>query len=186
MPRPRSDDTHLLEALCEVFRAHGYRGASLTEFSAASGLRRASLYHRFPGGKLDMALAVVAHVQEHFATYVLAPLSGTGDVRKRIGTCAKRIGEFYREGSAACLLDTLGMSDEPTLQSAVSATFHALLESFADVSYEAGVPSPRCRRLAEEAVALIEGALVMSRGAQMTAPFKRFLGELPERLAPRD
>jgi AcrR family transcriptional regulator len=186
MPRPRTDDSQLLDALCEVFRAHGYRGASLTEFSAASGLGRASLYHRFPGGKLDMALAVVAHVQQHFGTHVLAPLAGSGDVRARIGKCAKRIAEFYRDGSAACLLDTLGMSDEPKLQSAISATFSALLEAFANVSHESGVPLARSRRLAEEAVALIEGALVMSRGAQMTAPFKRFLAELPERLAPRN
>jgi AcrR family transcriptional regulator len=186
MPRPRTDDARLLDALCEVFRAHGYRGASLTEFSAASGLGRASLYHRFPGGKLDMALAVVAHVQQHFATHVLAPLAARGDVRSRIETCAKRIGEFYRGGNAACLLDTLGMSDEPKLQAAIGATFQALLEAFASVSREAGVPSPRCRRLAEEAVALIEGALVMSRGTQTTAPLKRFLSELPERLAPHE
>ena len=43
------DDDELLEKLTKVFTSYGYDGASLTILSSATGLKRASLYHRFPG-----------------------------------------------------------------------------------------------------------------------------------------
>ncbi|NJN51594.1 MAG: helix-turn-helix transcriptional regulator [Gammaproteobacteria bacterium] len=45
----------LIEQITEVFRLHGFAGATLAQLSAATGLKRASLYHHFPGGKADMA-----------------------------------------------------------------------------------------------------------------------------------
>jgi len=48
-------DAQLTDALTDVFRTYGYEGATLSRISEATGLQRASLYHRFPGGKEAMA-----------------------------------------------------------------------------------------------------------------------------------
>src|SRR5689334_1226155 len=42
---------HVLSQLGEVFRAHGYEGASLTLITEATGLGKGSLYNLFPRGK---------------------------------------------------------------------------------------------------------------------------------------
>ena len=55
MPRDVAGRDELLPALGEVFRAHGYEGASLTAITAATGLGKGSLYHFFPRGKEQMA-----------------------------------------------------------------------------------------------------------------------------------
>ena len=52
----------VLRALGEVFRAHGYEGASLTLITEATGLGKGSLYHLFPGGKEQMAAEVLAEI----------------------------------------------------------------------------------------------------------------------------
>ncbi len=48
-------DSDLLERLGLLFRANGYDGSSLGDIAAATGLQKSSLYHRFPGGKQQMA-----------------------------------------------------------------------------------------------------------------------------------
>ena len=46
-------DQELMERLAKVFRNYGYEGASMTVLAKVTGLQKASLYHRFPGGKQD-------------------------------------------------------------------------------------------------------------------------------------
>ncbi len=58
MPITKVTEEELLDRLTSVFRTHGFEGASLSLISKATGLQRASLYHRFPGGKEEMAKAV--------------------------------------------------------------------------------------------------------------------------------
>ena len=59
MASPKVHDEKLIERLTSVFRIYGYEGASLSRIAEATGLQRASLYHRFPGGKEEMAEAVL-------------------------------------------------------------------------------------------------------------------------------
>ena len=84
MPAPKITDEDLLERLTRVFQDHGFEGASLSRISEATGLEKASLYHRFPGGKNQMAEAVLAHVGRWFVENLLAPLRETGPVAARI------------------------------------------------------------------------------------------------------
>ena len=53
-------------ALFDLFRRAGYEGVSIGEISAATGLGRSSLYHYFPGGKADMAAAVIRALMERY------------------------------------------------------------------------------------------------------------------------
>lgn len=69
------DDKALLDHIMIVFRTHGYDGASLSRISEATGLQRASLYHRFPDGKLQMGKAVLEHAIEWLREYALEPLA---------------------------------------------------------------------------------------------------------------
>lgn len=64
----------ILNRLTRVFREDGYEGASLARLSKATGLGRSSLYHYFPGGKSEMALAVIERSNKLFAEKVIEPL----------------------------------------------------------------------------------------------------------------
>ena len=70
----------LLPQLAEVFRAHGYEGATLTLISEATGLGKGSLYHFFPGGKAQMATEVLTEIDNWFETNIFVPL-GIGHAR---------------------------------------------------------------------------------------------------------
>jgi len=100
-------DEQLYEDLAGVFRRKGYDGTSYSDIMAATGLVKASLYHRFPGGKEQMVNAVLNRVDKEFVDYVLAPAFAEGNVQERAEQAAERLAEFYAGGKRWCLLDTL-------------------------------------------------------------------------------
>jgi TetR/AcrR family transcriptional repressor of lmrAB and yxaGH operons len=173
----------VLGSLISVFRNHGFEGASLSRFTESSGLIKASLYHRFPEGKEQMALAALTEVDRIFTTHILAPIDSEGDPLQRLKVVAKRLDEFYEGGTQGCLLETLsGAGTPPNVRTHVKNTLDFWIAKFMQLSKEAGIPAKEARVRAEGAVAAIEGALVISRAQESNREFKRSLGSLPARL----
>src|SRR5207244_12526298 len=88
-------DERLFQGLSDVFRRKGYDGASYSDLMKATGLVKASLYHRFPGGKAEMVDAILSTVDRHFAEYVLKPASEEGRLRDRAGKIGRSLGGVY-------------------------------------------------------------------------------------------
>ncbi len=66
MARSIAERADVLPRLAEVFRAHGYEGATLALISDATGLGKGSLYNFFPGGKEQMAMEVLDSIDRWF------------------------------------------------------------------------------------------------------------------------
>ena len=180
MPVKKIDEDHLLDRLTEVFRLYGYEGASLSRISEATGLKRASLYHRFPGGKEEMAQAVLQRADEWFVSHILEPLTQAGEPASRIQEMAKRLGDFYGGGHHSCLLDSLSLGDEDVaLRQHIDRSFTAWLGALVNVARESGLSPDTAKVRAEEALIRIQGALVMARATGETQPFIRVLENLP-------
>lgn len=180
-------EAQVLEALATVFQTHGFGGATLTLFTEATGLKRPSLYHRFPGGKLEMALAVVEHARKNFIGEVLAPLVRDGNPKKRIKEAARNMERFYDGGNDACLMDALSVGakgdDRKAIDAAIEKMFSEFLGALAHVARDMGATGTEARQLAEDAVVRLEGSLVVARGTKSTSAFRRVLKELPDLLS---
>jgi len=175
-------DKELFTRLTEVFRRKGYDGASYAELMKATGLVKASLYHRFPDGKEEMVGAVQSQVDRHFAEYVLAPAVEEGCPKERARRIARRLREFYDSGKAWCLLDTLTIAESRTTLAHARKSMEFWVERFVKVGRDAGLSAGVARKRAEEAVAAIEGSLVVARVLKNRRPFLRVLAGLPKRL----
>lgn len=185
MARPATiDDDELLDRLSKVFRDAGFAGASLAALSEASGLQRASLYHRFPDGKEQMAREVLEAAGAWLDANVLTPLRGNAPPRERVAAIIARLKEFYSGGKQACLLNMLSSAQihEGPFTKQIKAMFNAFIDTLAAVLVDAGFKDAEARRRAERAVMLLQGSLVMSRGMGSTRPFKSFLTMLPDEL----
>ena len=183
MPHPKVREDSLLEALQGVFCRHGFEGASLSLIADATGLQRASLYHRFPDGKAGMAVAVLERVLATFGSTVLAPLSKPGDPAARVRQTAKQLGEFYAGGKRSCLLETLSLgAPAPAVRAAVQRALSAAIDAFAAVARECGASPAEAARRAEQALVEVQGALVVARVSGDIKPFERVLKALPERI----
>ncbi len=182
-PMTKIREPELLNRLTEVFRTYGYQGASLSKISDATGLKRASLYHRFPDGKAEMAEAVLQGADEWLQAHALSPLTEPGPPERRLRQMARKLDEFYAGGQQSCLLDALSFGvEEGAIRDHQRAAMEAWVDAIATMLRESGLPARTAHERAEDAVIRIEGSLVMARATGDSTPFRRTLRNLPQDL----
>ncbi|APH59191.1 TetR/AcrR family transcriptional regulator [Granulibacter bethesdensis] len=169
----------VIAALGEVFREHGYEGASLSLITARTGLGKGSLYHLFPGGKQDMAEAVLADVARWFEEQVFRPLREQTDTKAAIIAMSEACIAYFRGGGRVCLVGAWALSEtRDRFRTQIMTYFSAWRDALADALTRGGVAEHTAHRRAEEAVALIQGALVAARALDDAALFPRVLRDL--------
>lgn len=183
MPKQVATREETIEHLIEVFRAHGYDGASLSRIQAATGLKSSSLYNYFPGGKDDMAEAALARMADIVQRDVLAALQGPGTPAERAAAFAKALDRFYERGRNACLLNLMGTGDaQARFAPQVQAITRLLVSTLAALAREAGAEPAEATERAEDVLIALEGALVLGRALEDYDVFARALQSIPKRL----
>lgn len=153
----------LLAALAQVFRARGYEGATLTELAAATGLGKASLYHHFPGGKAEMADALIRDAIAEARTRAFAHLQGPEPPAQRLQRFLSGYGDYLEAANGPCLLGVLAMGSARRVHGKqLAAQFSEWREALAALFEEAGQKPKRAARSAAEVLNTLYGA-------QMTA-----------------
>ena len=186
MPAPLISRDEVVDRLVAVFQRLGYDGASLAELSHGTGLGKSSLYHYFPNGKEEMALAVLRRVHAWIEEKVVALLQGQGSPKERLERMLHALDSLYAGGKNACVLGNLVVGGARQLyQRQLRSTFSAWVEGLEGLALEAGISRRTARERAEDVVLQIEGALVLSYGLDDPTPFRRILRKIPkEFLAP--
>ncbi len=179
--RPSKIETgEALKAIRDVFRTQGYDGASLTLLAKATGLQRASLYHRFPDGKDGMALAVLDQAeafleQEHFSM-----LKSDRPWRERLETMCRQLDAYYDGGRTLCLLAAFSLGSVPD---SVRAKARAMTQSWRAclvvLAQDAGRTREDAESVAEEMLVAIQGGLILAALMDDIAPFQRALARFP-------
>ncbi len=161
--------------LVDVFRRHGYEGASLSHISKLTGLGKASLYHHFPGGKEEMAEAALDHIDRWLETTILKSLSSRAKPAKKLQQMCDQVQEFFDEGRKSCLwaVLVLGESSDDLFHNRIKQALSRWIDAIAAVLQEMGLDKEEARDRAEETILRIQGALVMARGLDSTRPFQR-------------
>jgi AcrR family transcriptional regulator len=177
------DRDSLVAAVAEVFRKHGYEGASLSLISEETGLGKGSLYHLFPGGKEEMASAVIGHIDGWFEANVFVPLQDAHDPREGIERMLEATDRYFQSGRRVCLIGALALDDARNhFGKQISSYFGRWVRHLAEALGRAGHSQPEAVALAEETVAVIQGALTLARAFDDTAIFSRALRRARARL----
>ena len=183
MPKPTAPREEIVAKLFEVFRSHGYEGASLKLLSDATGLGRSSLYHYFPNGKEDMASAVLAGVDAWSLEHLRPILESDAGPREKARQVADALSAFYDGGEKSCLLELFAIGDARDLfGDRVAQRLDGYGTLFARIAQEAGASPADAEARAEDALIALHGALVVSRGRRDPSVFRRVLDSLPDRL----
>ncbi|WP_454848732.1 TetR/AcrR family transcriptional regulator [Rhizobium binxianense] len=169
--------------LAEIFRELGYEGTTLSRITERTSLGKGSLYHFFPGGKEEMAAAVLAEIDAWFEAEIYAPLRAD-DPQEAIAAMWENVDRYFRSGRRICLVGAFALDETRERFAAVIRDYFVRwIEALAAALARAGVAEGEARAAAEEAVFGIQGALVLSRALGDEAVFRRGLARLAERLA---
>jgi TetR/AcrR family transcriptional repressor of lmrAB and yxaGH operons len=175
------EDDVLLDRLTATFKDVGYEGASLSLLSEATGLKKSSLYHRFPDGKAQMALEVMAETARVLDAEVFPLLADDGTPERKLSAFVRVMDGFYVGGRQSCLLNMLAppRGEGNACGEAIGATFQRLLAALGAVARQAGATPAQARTRAEQALIELQGSLVVARGMNDPAIFSRALKRIP-------
>jgi len=173
-------DNRLYRELSDIFRRKGYDGASYSDLMKATGLVKASLYHRFPGRKAEMVDAILSEMDREFSEYVVKPAFEAGapltaPAKSRGGSASST-----NPDNSGVFLDTVTLADSPSTREHARRSMEFWIDAFARLGRDAGLGPAIARRRSQEAVAAIEGGLVVSRVLGNRRPFLRSLASLPK------
>lgn len=170
-----------IPALAEIFREHGYEGASLKLIGEGTGLGKGSLYHFFPGGKEEMAEAVLEDIAGWFEAHVYRPL-GEGEPAQALAGMFAAVSEYFRSGRRVCLVGAFALNDSrDRFPALVRPYFDRWLAALSGALERGGAGRGEAARLAREVVAGIQGAIVLTRALDDETPFREALERLESR-----
>ncbi len=176
MRPPSIDDQTLYEKLMSVLRAKGYDGSSLADLAQASGLAKASLYHRFKNKEqiasvvLDYAKDwVKAHIYELLLKNSLRP-------EERLKQVLINIEYLYGEGEKICILRAMSLKTGLELfGEQIQESMQYWIDGFSHLAREFGFSEKLAQEMAHQALIQIQGSLVVSKGLGSNQYFKNAL-----------
>ncbi|MHB1941437.1 MAG: TetR/AcrR family transcriptional regulator [Acidiferrobacteraceae bacterium] len=166
MPVQKSDEETVVFCAIDLFRRHGYHKTTMAELGTASGLLKGSLYHYFPG-KEQLAIRAMETVHGHFHAHVFPLVSDpTVTPEARLRNFADAVLQYFESREGGCLIGNLALETIDSVaefRPAIRAYFSDWVDSYAIVYRALGLTRRHALAKAREAVALIQGALMMNR-----------------------
>lgn len=178
----------MIEATSTLLQARGFHGTGLNDIIKQSGAPKGSLYFHFPGGKEELAAAAVRSSGAQWRANVLAVLGAAPDPATGARAVCQLLAESleatdYDHGCpvATVALDSAARSD--ALHAACSEVYATWQRIIEEQLLEAGLPEARAARSATAVLAMVEGAMMLSKAYRDTEPLRRVGDELAEMFA---
>ena len=184
MPRPNtSPRKRMIESAAVLMRERGIEATSFSDVIARSKAPRGSIYHHFPGGKAQLIEEATRYAGEFTAAGLVAALR-SDDPADAVRAFAASWVEILRGSDfcAGCPVVAASLEGDrlPAARAAAGAAFTRWEQMLTD-ALAVRVPPERAASIATLFVAAIEGAVILARAQQSTAPVERVAAEL-ERL----
>lgn len=178
MARIVAEKADVVPVLAEIFRQHGYEGTSIGIISERSGLGRGSLYHFFPGGKADMAAAVLDHVSDWFEVNVFRPLEVLPP-EAAINTMLDAVLTYFEGGQRVCIVGAFALDQtRDRFAGAVGSYFARWVAVLAACLRRMEPSAGTCQEQAHRMIATIQGGIVLARATGDAETFRTLINEL--------
>jgi len=174
-----SNRDEIVAQLFRLFRCGGYEGVSVGDVSKATGLGKSSLYHYFPGGKADMATAVVSFARDWIKAHIVDPLGDAGvPLDARIDAMLTAARDLYDGGTSPCLVASMLVTpDGTTPEGNAGVILSDWIEALSKALQANGVDAAEADARAIAALVRIEGSLLVARATGNLAVFETALEE---------
>ena len=159
----KTDRDNVIAGALNLFRVQGYHHTSMSDISGACGLLKGSVYHYFPG-KRELAVAALDRVIEDGRARLFMPANDDGKSPKaRLEALAEAVEGYFIGREGGCLMGNLALEigpQEPAFRERIRTYFNEWAEAVAGLLEDRHGPA-RARELAEDAIARVQGAIMM-------------------------
>ena len=168
----------LIAAMSDLLQRRGFHGVGLSDVLAQARAPKGVLYHHFPGGKVELAVAAIQATVAYVTTTLDRLQAAYADpvqaIRAWLDHAQKQLEQSAFE--RGCPLATVALestADDHILRQALAQGFSEMRERLARLLSQAGGVAPtRAAQLSTLMAATYEGALIQSRVAGDVQPVK--------------
>lgn len=175
----------------KLLQRQGYHATGLKQVVEEARAPRGSIYHHFPGGKDELAVQAVRVAAAELTRAIQrarTATDGPADLTRRLG---RSLGHWLTESSflEGCPVSTVTLEvapRSPELTAACRDAYADWIRLVAQDLVEHGFEEQDAHDLGTTVVAGVEGALLLARAEQSTAPLQRVVERLATMLERMD
>jgi TetR/AcrR family transcriptional repressor of lmrAB and yxaGH operons len=177
---PTATRDRLILAAADLFRRKGYHATGIAEVLAASGAPKGSLYHHFPDGKADLAVAAADWTAEGILAVIDASFAPAPGFREGAATLCHKLAKLYdiTQGAGTCPVAALLFDgpDEPRFHDRAQAIYDRLIATVTAHAARLGQGDPA--GAAELVLAAVDGGWTMARARRSSDVLRRLAGRI--------
>jgi AcrR family transcriptional regulator len=163
MALKKTDRDKVIDSALRLFREQGYHATSMADISEACGLLKGSIYHYFPGKK-ELALAALDRVIEEGRERLFLPAANDNlPAEARLRRLADAVEGYFIGRPGGCLMGNLALEVGDAVPE-FAERIHLYFDEWSTALtrlLEARYGEERARELAEDAIARVQGAIMM-------------------------
>ncbi|MGK5673501.1 TetR/AcrR family transcriptional regulator [Micromonospora sp. URMC 106] len=165
----------IVRVASRLMQRQGYDGTGIKQISVEAGATLGSVYHFFPGGKQELAVAAIRHGDQEFADLLRVILDQVADPAEAVVACARDLADGLRDSDWAdgCPVTATALgtaSRAPDIQRAAAEAFAHWRLLVADKLRRAGVAEDDAEELAHTVISTLEGAELAAQVSRSDRP----------------
>jgi TetR/AcrR family transcriptional repressor of lmrAB and yxaGH operons len=189
MPRPDRSRAALLDSAALLFRRQGYAATGVNQILESAEVKAGSLYHHFPAGKQALAAEVVdivgGDIERRLRGFLESDLAVADIIDAWIDLMSAGLSFDQRDGCPIEPIATESVNASPQVREASARAFGGWRLAVADRLRADGWSNEDADQTALAVIALLEGALILSRITADTAGLNAAKAAARTLLSPR-
>ena len=176
--------------MTKLLHTQGYHNTGVSQILKESGVLKGSLYHHFPGGKAELAVAAVKRANEMMINGIIGfTEQANHDPAGMIEIFCNYFIDYMLEndfqrgrGTPISLMILDAASKEDGIQEQVEIGYKWIIDHLQGLLMQKGMAEEKAYDLANVVLASVEGAMTVSNARRTVEPLKIVRDQLVEQL----
>ncbi|WTW92726.1 TetR/AcrR family transcriptional regulator [Streptomycetaceae bacterium NBC_01309] len=165
----------IVRATSRLMQRQGYEGTGLKDISREARATLGSVYHFFPGGKVELAVEAIGHGDHEFAELLRSVLEREDDPAAAMIACARELATGMRDSDwmDGCPVTTAALESArrlPEVRAAAERAFMNWHGIVRDKLVRSGLADDVASDLAHTVISTFEGAEMSAQIMRSTTP----------------
>ncbi len=150
-----------------LFQQKGYHGVGLSEILSHAGVPKGSLYHHFPNGKADLALAAADVASTEVLRIINAAFEPAKDYREGVTTFCHKLAKYFdiHDGNIGCPVSAtlLGGQNDEVFRDTLDTIFTSWMDLLEAHAMRLGQSQAEAKKSAQRLFLSLEGSWTLAR-----------------------
>ena len=178
--RPLSTKDRLIRSAAQLFRSRGYHGVGLNDLLTEAQAPKGSLYHHFPNGKSDLAMAAATWASDGMLQLIAASFEDATCFRDGATTLCFKLAKLFDQSGqwdgcpiAATLFEG---PDNAAFRQFTERLYEGWINEVQDHAERLGADPKEARAASEQLFVLVQGGWQLARARRSSDTLRALPG----------